>query len=273
MGANHGRKRMTQAYLTRTAPKLDRGRLRAAIEDAYTNLALHPERRLHFICGAPLARRLGYTQTLLDGVPREAIASFSGVGNPFRMDGIERGADVLDIGCGSGVDVLVASRLVGPRGSVVGLDMTAAMVERAQDSLSRAGASNARIEWGHAESLPLPDSSVDVVVSNGVVALTPDKHDTFREIARVLRPGGRLCISDVVVQWRIPPYVSEATHLWTECIAGATWLEDYPALLRGAGFEDPRVVEIFDVFAGTEVERNSSFFRARGANVSACMPE
>jgi len=263
---------MTTAYLRRTAPKLDRGRLRAAIEDAFTNLALHPERRFHFVSGAPLARRLGYTQAMLDGVPREAIASFSGVGNPFRMKGIERGMCVLDVGCGSGVDALVASRLVGPRGSVVGIDMTAAMVERAQDSVSRSGAANVRIEWGHAECLPLPDASVDVVLSNGVVVLTPDKRDTFREIARVLRPGGLLRISDVVVQWRIPPYVSEATHLWTECIAGATWLEDYPPLLRGAGFEEPRVAEIFDVFAGTEVEKNSSLFRARGANVTARLP-
>ena len=263
---------MNQAYLRRTAPTLDRGRLRAAIEDAFTNLALHPERRFHFVSGAPLARRLGYTQAMLDGVPREALASFSGVGNPFRMDGIERGLQVLDVGCGSGVDSLIAARMVGPRGRVIGVDMTAAMVERAQDSVLRAGVANVSIEWGHAECLPLPDASVDVVISNGVVVLTPDKRDTFREIARVLRPGGLLRIADVVVQWRIPPYVAEATHLWTECIGGATWLEDYAPLLRGAGFVEPRVAEIFDVFAGTEVERNSSMFRARGANVAARLP-
>ncbi len=252
---------------------MDRGKLRTAIEDAFTDLALHPQRRLHFVSGAPLARRLGYTEALLKGVPKAAIASFSGVGNPFRMDGAPRpGEVVLDIGCGSGVDTLIASRMVGPTGGVVGVDMTAAMVERALWCTSEAGAENVRIEWGHAESLPLPDDSVDVVVSNGVVTLTPDKPETFREIARVLRPGGRLRISDVVVHWRLPPYVSGAIHLWTDCIGGATWLEDYPPLLRDAGFEDPRILEIFDVFAGTEVERSSSMFRARGANIAARLP-
>jgi SAM-dependent methyltransferase len=162
--------------------------------------------------------------------------------------------------------------MVGPGGCVMGVDMTAAMVERAQSCASQARAENVRIEWGHAESLPLPDDSVDVVISNGVVTLTPDKPETFREIARVLKPGGRLRIADVVVQWRIPPYVAEAVHLWTECIGGATWLEDYPALLRGAGFEKPRVAEVFNVFAGTEVEKNSSMFRARGANIAARLP-
>jgi SAM-dependent methyltransferase len=262
---------MSEAYRRRTAPGLDRGRLRAAIEDAYSDLALHPERRLHFISGPPLARRLGYTAAMLEGVPDDALASFSGVGNPFRMDPPRPGECVLDVGCGSGVDALIAARMVGDGGCVVGVDMTSAMVERAQHCVSMAGADNVRIEWGHAESLPLPDASVDVVMSNGVVALTPDKRDTFREIARVLRPGGRLRMADVVVQWRLPAYVSEALHLWTDCIAGATWLEDYPPLLRGAGFESPRIAEIFDVFSGTEVERRSSMFRARGANIAACV--
>ncbi len=262
---------MSQGYSRRTAPNLDRGRLRAAIEDAFTDLALHPHRRFHFISGPPLANRLGYTARLLDGVPRLALESFAGVGNPFRIDEPLRGEAVLDIGCGSGVDTLIASRLVGPEGWVMGVDMTAAMVERAQQCVSETRATNVRVEWGHAESLPLPDDSVDLVISNGVVTLTPDKRDTFREIARVLKPGGRLRIADVVVQWRIPPYVSEALDLWTECIAGATWMEDYPPLLRDAGFEEAGIVEIFDVFAGTAVETSSSLFGARGANIAAHM--
>jgi SAM-dependent methyltransferase len=260
---------MSQGYVRRTAPNLDRGKLRTAIEDAFTDLALHPHRRFHFISGPPLAARLGYTQRLLEGVPRHALESFAGVGNPFRIDEPRPGETVLDVGCGSGVDTLIAARMVGPQGWVMGVDMTAAMVERAQQCVLQARAGNVRIEWGHAESLPLPDDSVDRVISNGVVSLTPDKRDTFREIARVLKPGGRLQIADVVVQWRIPPYVSEALDLWTECIAGATWMEDYPPLLREAGFEEPTIVEIFDVFAGTVVETNSSLFRARGANISA----
>ena len=147
--------------------------------------------------------------------------------------------------------------------------MTAAMVERAQQCVLSARATNTRIRWGHAESLPLSDGSVDVVISNGVISLTPDKRDTLREIARVLKPGGRLCIADVVVEWRMPAYVADSLNLWTECIAGATWVDDYPRLLEEAGFVDARIQKVFDVFAGTQVEKNSSMFGARGANVSA----
>jgi len=263
---------MTPEYARRLAPSFDRGKLRAAIEDAFTDLALHPHRRFHFISGVPLARRLGYVQSLLDGVPPEAVASFSGVGNPFRMGALGEGETVVDVGCGSGVDTLIAGTMVGPQGWVVGVDMTPAMVERAQQCVLSARASNVRIEWGHAESLPLPDASVDTVISNGVVSLTPDKGDTFREIWRVLRPGGTLRMSDVVVQWRIPAYVAEDMDLWTDCIAGATWMEDYPALLAEVGFVDGHIAEIFDVFAGTAIEASSMVFRARGANISARKP-
>lgn len=252
---------------------LDRGRLRSAIEDAFTDLALHPGSLFHFISGPPLAERLGYTSRLLAGVPAAALASFSGVGNPFLMEGNPRpGETVLDVGCGSGVDAFVAGRLVGPRGAVIGVDMTAAMVERAQQCALIAHATNVRFEWGHAESLPLPDASVDMAISNGVISLTPEKLDTFREIRRVLKPGGRLRIADVVVLTPLPRPVVETLHLWTECIAGATWIEHYPDLLSEAGFEDARVLRIFDVFSGTRIEGSSAPYGARGANISAVKP-
>ena len=259
---------------TRNAlPTLDRGKLRSAIEDAFTDLALYPQRRFHFISGAPLAERLGYTRRLLDGVPPSALASFSGVGNPFLMEGApRRGEFVLDVGCGSGVDSIIAGRAVGPSGRVVGVDMTAAMVERAHQCVLDAHATNVRIDWGHAESLPLPDDSVDIVISNGVISLTPRKLDTFAEIARVLKPGGRLRIADVVVKAPLPPEAAGTLHLWTECIAGATWMEDYPGLLQAAGFDDAHLVGLFDVFQGTRIEENSAPWGARGANVSARKP-
>lgn len=140
------------------APRLDRGRPRAAIEDAFTELALHPARGFHFICGAPLAARLGYTDALLAGLPPQAMASFSGVGNPFRAGLVHPGEHVLDVGCGSGTDLLVAARLAGAAGSAVGVDMTPAMVERALQAVQAAGTPNACLLWGHAESLPLPDA-------------------------------------------------------------------------------------------------------------------
>lgn len=248
---------------------LDRGKLRSAIEDAYTELALHPARDFHFISGPPLADRLGYTRYMLRDIPPEALSSFAGVGNPFRIGRLSPGETVLDVGCGAGTDVLIAARDVGPEGRVLGVDMTPAMVERAQQCLLTSGASNATIEWGHAESLPVADNSVDTVITNGVVSLTPDKDDTFREIARVLKPGGRLWISDIVVEWRLPQHVTEVIRLWTDCIAGATWIRDYPPRLHRAGFQDIEVGEVFDVFAGTQIEPKSSMFGARGANISA----
>jgi SAM-dependent methyltransferase len=251
---------------------LDRGRLRRAIEDAFTELALHPARDFHFISGPPLAHRLGYTPEMLRGIPKEALASFAGVGNPHLMGAPQAGEVVLDIGCGAGTDLLIAARSIGRRGRAIGIDMTAAMVERAHQCALAARASNVRIGWGHAESLPLGDASVDLVLSNGVFSLTPDKGDTFREALRVLRPGGRLHVADVVVARRLPPEVTEDVRLWTDCIAGATAVDDYLTALTDAGFVDVRVVETFDVFAGTVIEERSSAFGARGANVSAKAP-
>jgi arsenite methyltransferase len=250
---------------------LDRGKLRAAIEDAFTELALHPSRDFHFISGPALATRLGYQSETVEGLPPEALASFSGVGNPWRMGPARKGEVVLDIGCGAGTDTLIAARQVGPTGEVIGVDMTPAMVERAQQCVLAAGVSNVRVEWGHAESLPIPDDTIDLVISNGVISLTPSKRDTFAELARVLKPHGRLQIADVVVGQVLPPHVTEEIHLWTECIAGATWVEDYPVLLAEAGFSAVEIVEIFDVFSGTQIEGQSSRFATRGANIQALL--
>ncbi|MEM7417959.1 MAG: methyltransferase domain-containing protein [Gemmatimonadota bacterium] len=260
---------MVTTFAQRTAPPLDRGRLRTAIEDAFTDLALHPERNFHFISGAPLAETLQYEQRLLDGVPRAALASFSGVGNPWRLGPLDPGAHVLDVGCGAGTDVVIASRMVGPSGCVTGIDMTFAMVERTRQAISIAGVSRTWARWGHAEALPLPDASIDVVLCNGVISLTPNKIDTLREIERVMKPGAELRISDVVVEWRLPPHVAESIPLWTDCIGGATWLDDYPVLLREVGLDDAEVCETFDVFSGTRIEPRSSLFGARGANIRA----
>jgi SAM-dependent methyltransferase len=250
-------------------PRFERGQLRAAIEDAFTELALHPSCNFHFISGPPLAERLGYTPTLLHFVPDGALASFAGVGNPFRIGPVIEGETILDVGCGAGTDVLVASMLVGPTGRVIGVDMTPAMVERAQQNVLIARASNVEILWGHAESLPLPDDSVDLVISNGVINLTPNKRDAFRELMRVLRPGGRLHIADVVVDTRVPSTVQDLIHLWTDCIAGATALEDYIPIMEETGFKSVEIVELFDVFAGTQIEPRASKQGARGANIRA----
>jgi SAM-dependent methyltransferase len=248
---------------------MDRGKLRAAIEDAFTELALHPACEFHFISGPPLAARLGYTKEMLFGIPEWAVASFSGVGNPFLMGDMKPGETVLDIGCGSGMDALIAARQVGERGQVIGIDMTAAMIERAQQNIMSARASNARIEWGYAESMPLHDNSVDCVISNGVINLTPDKRDTIREVSRVLKPGGRLQIADVLVDVRIPDHALNLLHLWTHCVAGASHADDFTEILEECGFGEIEVSTCFDVFEGTKVESGARKFGALGANVRA----
>ena len=254
-------------------PRFDRGKLRAAIEDAFTELALHPACEFHFISGPPLAARLGYTKEMLSGLPERAIASFAGVGNPFLMGAMKPTETVLDVGCGSGTDVLIAAEQVGPDGQVIGIDMTAAMIERAQQNVLSAGASNVRIEWGYAESVPLQDNSVDCVISNGVINLTPDKRDTFREILRVLKPGGRLQVADILVKTRIPVHVKDLLHLWTDCVAGGSHLDDFTGILVEFGFENVEIPDWFDVFEGTGIESGARRFGARGANVRARAPE
>lgn len=258
---------------TITAPRsIDRGRLRRAIEDAFTELALHPECDFHFISGPPLAERLGYDLTGVPLLPERAIASFSGVGNPFRMGWPAMGSTVLDLGCGSGTDTLLAARAVGPSGRVIGVDMTAAMVERAHQNVLAAGATNVRIEWGYAESIPLPDRCIDCVISNGVITLTPDKRDTFREIARVLKPDGRLQIADVLVDDPVPEGSRGQLHLWTECVAGATPAREYLMLLDELGFRNAAIHHRYDVFNDTRIECNARSVGAHGAAVGALAP-
>ena len=170
-----------------------------AVRRMYTELALHPDREFHFPTGRTACEFEGYDPALLDQVPAEALASFAGVNCPFRAGVIERGQVVLDVGSGSGTDALIASLLVGPEGEVIGLDMTAAMRERLERNARTLGASNVRALAGTAEEIPLPDASVDVVTTNGVLNLVPDKARAVAEIARVLRPGGAVQVSDIVL--------------------------------------------------------------------------
>jgi ubiquinone/menaquinone biosynthesis C-methylase UbiE len=225
-----------------------------AVRGMYSHLANRPGDVFHFATGRRACEYVGYSAEELDPLPPTAIESFAGVAHPFRAHVIRPGDDVLDVGSGSGTDVLIASRLVGPTGSVIGLDMTRAMREKLEANAARAGARNVRTVDGNCEEIPLPDASVSVVTSNGVLNLVPDKERAVREIFRVLRPGGRIQISDVVVE--IPP--SDACRaepqLWAECIVGAVTRERYLDLFREAGFEDLEIVQEVDYFAASPSE-------------------
>ena len=196
-------------------PRLDRGRLRQAIQEEYAAVARDPGRGYHFHTGRPLASLLGYHEDWLEGLPEGSIASFAGTGNPFRIGPLRPGERVVDIGCGAGIDSLIAAKMVGPDGQVIGVDMTRAMLEMARKSVSEAGAGNVEFREGLAEALPIPDGWADVVISNGVLNLLPDKLAALQEMARVLKPSGRLQIGDILVQQAVPEDAKQQIDLWT----------------------------------------------------------
>ncbi len=198
-----------------TEPSLDLGRLRQAIQEEYTAVARDPGRGYHFHTGRPLASMLGYRDDWLEGLPEGSIASFAGTGNPFRIGQLQPGERVVDIGSGAGIDSLIAAKMVAPDGQVIGVDMTPAMLETARKSVSLAGAGHAEFREGLAESLPVPDGWADVVISNGVLNLLPDKLAALQEMARVLKPTGRLQIGDILVQQAVPADAKQQIDLWT----------------------------------------------------------
>jgi arsenite methyltransferase len=198
-----------------TEPSLDLGHLRQAIQEEYTAVARDPGRGYHFHTGRPLASLLGYDDDWLEGLPEGSIASFAGTGNPFRSGHLKPGERVVDVGSGAGIDSLIAAQMVGPSGKVIGVDMTPAMLEMARKSASLAGAGHVEFREGLAESLPIADGWADVVISNGVLNLLPDKLAALREMARVLKPTGRLQIGDILVQQAVPEDAKQQIDLWT----------------------------------------------------------
>jgi arsenite methyltransferase len=193
---------------------LDVDELRAAIRQEYAHVAADPSQEFHFHTGRRLAGILGYDHAWLDGVPEDSIASFAGTGNPFLLGVLGEGEHVVDIGCGAGIDSLIAARMVGAQGQVVGIDMTPAMLMRARASAAQSGFSNVHFHEGLAESLPVADGWADVVISNGVLNLFPDKFAAMQEMARVLKPGGRLQIGDILVQADVGPKARRDIDLW-----------------------------------------------------------
>lgn len=197
-------------------PEIDAGSVREAVRKKYAEVAQSAEGRFSYPTGRQGALALGYAASIIESLPDDVLASFCGVGNPFALGPIKGGAAVLDVGCGAGFDMIVASRLVGRGGKVYGIDMTPEMVERARANLQRSGVTDAQVDVSGAESIPYPDASFDVVISNGVVNLSPAKEEVFREIYRVLRPDGRLQFADIVVNQALPPEVANSLEAWSE---------------------------------------------------------
>jgi arsenite methyltransferase len=190
-------------------------KLHSAIKKEYELVAREPKRGFHFHTGRPLAQMLGYEDGWLDSIPESAIESFAGTGNPFRIEEMRSGENVIDIGSGAGLDSLIAARMVAPDGKVIGVDMTPAMLEKAQSAAKAIAIENVEFRHGFAESLPIEDGWADVAISNGVFNLVPDKAVALQEIARVLKPGGRLQIGDILVQKEVPQDSKRKIDLWT----------------------------------------------------------
>jgi arsenite methyltransferase len=188
--------------------------LRDEIQKTYTDVSTEPEKGFIFPTGRSWAEDLAYPDELA-AVPEASVQSFAGVANPFSLGRLESGQVVLDLGCGAGTDLLVAAQMVGANGRAIGVDMTPAMLERAQRSAAEMGLGNVELHQSLIESLPLPGESVDIVLSNGVIDLVPDKDAVFAEIDRVLRPGGRLQLADVVIHTEVSEDARKRIDLWT----------------------------------------------------------
>jgi len=180
-----------------------------------------------------------YEAAQVSGLPAEAVLASLGCGNPTALAALEEGQIVLDLGSGGGIDVLLSARRVGPTGKAYGLDMTDEMLDLARRNQAAAGVTNVEFLKGDIEHIPLPDASVDVIISNCVINLATDKRKVFAEAFRVLKPGGRLAVSDVVVRGEVPVGVRRSLELWVGCVAGALEEKDFEAWLREAGFENP----------------------------------
>jgi SAM-dependent methyltransferase len=198
-----------------TTVLLDVDVLRTAIQEEYAEVAACPMKGFHFHTGRFLADRLGYPSDRVDALPDSVVESFAGVGNPFSWGDLQPGETVADLGCGAGFDTILAAQMVGPEGRVIGVDMTPAMLNKARRNAELLGLGHVDLREGYLEELPVADSTADVVISNGVINLCPDKATVLAEAFRVLKPGGRLQIADIVVAKAVPEGAKQDIALWT----------------------------------------------------------
>jgi arsenite methyltransferase len=219
-------------------------------------------------CGDPITSNL-YSAAETSDLPADAVTASLGCGNPTALLALEPGQTVLDLGSGGGIDVLLSARRVGPTGKAYGLDMTDAMLALARENQRKAGATNVEFLKGSIEAIPLPDNSVDVIISNCVINLSTDKDTVLREAFRVLKPGGRFAVSDVVVHGEVPAEVRRSMELWVGCIAGALQDTEFETKLRAAGFADVEIAP----WRQYDIEDARAFLAEGGLDVDALAPQ
>lgn len=250
-------------------------KLREMVRAEYDRVAREPTGNFHFHRGPEYACGvLKYNLEELATIPAESTACFAGVGNPHRIGPIESAEIVLDIGCGAGMDLMLAARRIGPSGKAIGVDMTPSMLELAKRAALKAGLwENIEVRRGIAEELPVESESVDVVISNGVFNLLPAKDRAFREVYRVLRRGGRLYLADVVVQRELSLEARSDVDLWTACIGGALPDAELCEITADVGLLDGKIVERFECYEGTSAKAKlSKDLFVQGVNFFARKP-
>ncbi|KPP97989.1 MerC family mercury resistance protein [Marinobacter sp. HL-58] len=236
-----------------------------AVQEMYTTVAERPSSPFHFPVGKQTLALLGYDARDTEPLPENVAASFAGVGNPFRAKALQPGDTALDIGAGAGNDTLIAGRKVGPDGKVIALDLTAAMTRKIRHNTA-GRCPNVDVVQASAEQLPVATGSIDCITSNGALNLVPDKRRAIREMFRVLRPGGRLQLADVVINRPVNVDCDSDPRLWVECVVGATVEESLIAMLEDTGFEDIRVLNRLDYFAHSPSQQTREIARSFGAH-------
>ena len=216
---------------------LDTADLEEKVKAMYRDVACQPDGEFHFEMGRALAERLGYAQQDLDAIPADAIRSFAGVGYYFDLAGPRQGETVVDLGSGSGMDSFIAARAVGASGRVIGIDMTDEQLAKAERLAGDGAIRNASFRKAYIDATGLAGGCCDLVISNGVVNLAPDKAAVFREAARILGPNGRLALADIVTDVQLPEGITCDATLWAACIGGAAQEDDYVASIEQAGFD------------------------------------
>jgi arsenite methyltransferase len=233
----------------------DKNYLREKVKETYDQVAENPDGDFHFHRGIEFAcQYLNYDRKELEALPVESTSRFAGVGNPHRIGPINKGETVLDHACGAGMDLILAAIKVGDSGKAIGIDMTPGMRENAAISVKKMGLNNVEIKEGFYEELPIDDEKVDIVISNGVVNLAPDKEIVFKEIYRILKPGGRLYLSDVVVQRELTLEARSNEDLWAACVGGALPEYELIDITASIGFNNGKITERFDCFKNTSAE-------------------
>lgn len=246
--------------------------LETKVKEMYRHVAEEPRGDYHFELGRPLAERLGYPADVLDRIPEGAIESFAGVGYFFDLAKLRAGEAVIDLGSGSGMDVLFAAVGVGARGRVVGVDFTAEQLAKSRAIAAEAGFEQVELVEGRIEAPPADDRSFDCVISNGVINLAPDKRRVFAEAARVLRPGGRLAIADIVSEQQLKESIVCDADLWASCIGGAAQEDSYREAIEAAGLRIETVRENPYEFISERARNASHKYGVKSVSLLAVKP-